>query len=189
MGQKVGAVVKAGLYYSTWYPRLWVGGIFRRYGQFDSKLAPHLRFVEKRCRKLARTLFHKMLTHGPKLEMRQLTLARIVEIGVELSVMAVTAARVQGEIERGDRANLEIVNYWLHRSQDRVDRLFYEIRHNNDAQARQVAKQLLEQSPLLPELPEVDYPPYNRERGSDLTSGRQGVRASQAGAATSIKAS
>ncbi len=189
LGQKVGAVAKAGLYYSTWYPRLWLGGIFRRYGNFDSTLAAHLRFVERRCRKLARTLFHKMLTHGPKLEMRQLTLARIVEIGVELSVMAVTAARVQGEIERGDRANLEIVNYWLHRSQDRVDRLFYEIRHNNDAKARQVAKRLLEQSELLPELPDVDYPPYNRERGSDLTSGRQTVRASRASSTAGIKAS
>ncbi len=178
LGKKLGAVAKAGLFYSTWYPRLWLGGVLRSHGRFDPRLAPHMRFVDRRCRKLARTLFHKMLTHGPKLEMRQLTLARIVEIGVELSVMAVTAARLQGEIERGDTSNVETARYWLFRSRARVDRLFHEIRHNQDAQARKLAGNLLDAADLLPELDPVEYPPRVQERGSDLTSGRQTERTS-----------
>jgi alkylation response protein AidB-like acyl-CoA dehydrogenase len=178
VGKKLRAVARAGLFYSTWYPRLWLGGIFCSFGQFDSRLASHMRFVDRRCRKLARTLFHKMLTHGPKLEMRQLTLARIVEIGVELSVMAVTAARLQGEIARGDDSNVEAAIYWLARSRSRVDRLFHEIRHNNDAKARKLADKLLNEAETLPELDPVVYPPRVQERGSDLTSGRQTERAS-----------
>jgi hypothetical protein len=66
-GTKVKALFGAAAFYGVWYPKLWVGfkGRFG-YGGFGP-LATHLRFAERRSRKLARTLFHAMIRFGPKL--------------------------------------------------------------------------------------------------------------------------
>ena len=90
---KVNALLKSALYYGTWYPGLWLSlrGRFG-FGEFG-RLATHMRFVERRSRKLGRTIFHCMVRFGPKLEKRQAVLGRIVEIGAELFAMAATCSR------------------------------------------------------------------------------------------------
>ena len=90
------------MFYSVWYPKLWLGGFFKSFSQFDEDLAAHMRWVESRTRKLARTLFHQMLRHGPKLEMKQLTLGRLVDIGAELAVMSLVASRAHTSRKSND---------------------------------------------------------------------------------------
>ena len=85
-GQKLKALVKCATFYPVWYAKLWVGGLFASFSQFDSKLRSHLRFVDGRTRKLARHLFHKMALNGPKMADRQLVLGRIIDAGAELAV-------------------------------------------------------------------------------------------------------
>src|ERR671923_1757487 len=90
MGRKINAVLRSGVYYAWWYPKLFLGwSRAPRYGEFG-RLAEHVRFVDRSTRRLARTLFHCMVRFGPKLEKRQLLLARLVEIGAEL--LAIIAA-------------------------------------------------------------------------------------------------
>ena len=90
MAKKIQALLRSGVYYAYWYPKLWLGwGRFPRYGEFGP-LATHIRFVNRSCRRLARTLFHCMVRFGPRLEKRQAVLGRLVEIGAEL--LAITAA-------------------------------------------------------------------------------------------------
>ncbi len=179
VGTKLATVVKAGAFYATWYPRLWLGGLFRSWSGFNPKIARELRWIDRKTRKLARTLFHQMLLQGPKLEMRQLTLARIVDIGVELAVMALVASRVQGELRDGNDSNLVVANYWLKSRRLQVDRLYRELSSNTDAEARDLARKILEEAEPMPEVAPRDLRPLPRERGRDLTSGRQQVRLSR----------
>ncbi|MEO8089374.1 MAG: acyl-CoA dehydrogenase family protein, partial [Gemmatimonadales bacterium] len=61
MAKKIQALLRSGAYYSFWYPKLWLGwGRFPRYREFGP-LATHIRFVNRSCRRLARTLFHCMV--------------------------------------------------------------------------------------------------------------------------------
>ncbi len=176
LGTKLATVAKAGAFYATWYPRLWLGGWFRSFAGFDPKLSRQLRWIDRQSRKLARKLFHQMLLQGPKLEMRQLTLNRFIDIGVELAVMALVTARLQTELKAGDRTSLDAATYWLVARRHEVERLFTELSHNADAQARTLAKALLEGAEKLADLAPRDLAPLPRERGRDLTSGRQAHR-------------
>ena len=178
-GEKFKTLLKCAAKYATWYPKLWLGGLFRWFGDFDGRLRGHLRWIDARTRKLARTLFHQMILQGPKLEMRQLILARVVDIGAELAVMALVASRVQTELKNGDTTNLTKGLYWLASRKTVVDRMFEDIGNNHDAAARKLATELMNQVEAIEELPKPDLQPRPREFGSDLTSGRQTVRLSQ----------
>jgi alkylation response protein AidB-like acyl-CoA dehydrogenase len=175
LGEKFKTLLKCGAFYSVWYPKLWVGGFFRSYSQFDEDLAVHMRWVEARTRKLARTLFHQMLRFGPKLEMKQLTLGRLVDIGAELAVMALVASRAQTSRKSGDTSKDAEALYWLDYAHNHVDDLFRAIGRNTDAAARKVAKAMMDAAELL-ETTEVILTPMPEERGRDLISGRQRER-------------
>ena len=151
---------------------LWIGGWFTSFSDFDDDLAEHMRWIESRSRKMARKLFHAMVLNGPKLEMKQLTLARVVDIGTELAVMALTAARAQTERNQGDTTSSLRALYWLESGQERVNALFRALGRNSDATARRLATEMMEAAEIL-EYPEVELTPLPDERGSDLTSGRQ----------------
>ena len=183
LGGKVGALLKCAGYYPLWYLKLLVGGLFRSFSGFDPKLASALRGVDRRTRKLARALFHRMVLMGPKLEMRQLTLARIVDIGVELGVMALVACRAQQEIRTGNRQNLDVALYWLEARALVVDRLFDELSQNVDAAARAVSKRLCAEAEPLPEVDGRHLSAIDRDRGRDLTSGRVQTRRADGAAA------
>jgi hypothetical protein len=105
IGGKLALLPKVGLFYALWYPKQWLPRLGVDRG-FDRELAPHVRYVERTCRKLARTLFHKMVRHGAGLQRRQMLLFRGVDIGAELYAMAVTCARAQMFVRTG-RAEAE----------------------------------------------------------------------------------
>ncbi|MFM9598173.1 acyl-CoA dehydrogenase, partial [Streptomyces scabiei] len=74
-------------FYAKWYPGLLLPGGGAP-SDFTPTFKPALAYVSKTCRRLARTLFHAMAKHGPKLERQQLTLGRIVDIGTDLFAIA-----------------------------------------------------------------------------------------------------
>jgi alkylation response protein AidB-like acyl-CoA dehydrogenase len=102
LGHKARAGARATGFYAHWLPGLTVGRgqLPGSYGEFG-QLARHLRWAERRSRKLARATFAGMARWQGKLERRQAYLARLVNIGAEL--FAVTAACVRAKAQRRER--------------------------------------------------------------------------------------
>ncbi len=144
LGAKANALLRSGLFYLTWYPRLWfpLRGWFG-FGGFGP-LAKHMRFVERNSRKLARTIFHCMIRFGPKLEKRQAVLGRIVEIGAELFAMAATCSRAAGRQGAKAPGEIELADVFCRQARRRVEEKFHAIWHNDDVATYAVARDVLD---------------------------------------------
>jgi hypothetical protein len=149
LGKKIQALLRSGAYYAYWYPKLFLGwGRVPRHGEFGP-LATHLRFVDRSCRRLARTLFHCMIRFGPKLEKRQAVLGRLVEIGAELLAITAACARAQqlrqgeGSAERGAGA-VELADVFSRHARRRVEERFAAVFDNDDVPTYRLAQGVLE---------------------------------------------
>jgi len=146
LGGKLALLPKVGLFYALWYPRQWIPSFGAARG-FVSDLAPHVRYVERTARKLARTLFHKMIRYGAGLQKKQMLLFRGVDIGAELYAMAVTCARAQMYVRTGkpdaDRA-VELADLFCRMSRRRILDLFRLMSDNDDAAIYRTARDVLD---------------------------------------------
>ena len=165
---------KCALIYPQWYLKNLVGSIFDRFFKFDDQIARQLNWAERNTRRLALTLFHQMLLRGPKLEMRQLILARLVDIGAELAVMSLVASRLQTEKDRKDpnfAHNMTVMAHFFKSRRVVVERLFSEVWDNADLEATASANAVMDRAEILPQRSESDLPPMERKFCSDFTKG------------------
>ena len=147
LGAKLARLPRVLLTYAVWYPSRWLGwGWWPRYSEFG-ELATHVRFVQRSSRKLARTLFHKMLRYGARLQRKQALLFRGVDIGAELFAMTAVVAKAQMLARRGDPAALQarkVADLFCRLSRRRVRNLFRDISSNEDARLYRIAREVLD---------------------------------------------
>ena len=146
LGQRLAGLVRAGLFYARWYPSRWLGWSFwPRYAEFG-RLAPHLRYVARGARRLARGIFHSMVRFGPKLEYRQAVLFRLVDVGAELFAMAAACCRAQWLLKRepdtGRRA-VELADLFCRQARGRINAKFRGLWRNEDGHTYRVAQDVL----------------------------------------------
>ncbi len=146
LGQRLAGLVRAGLFYARWYPSRWLGWSFwPRYAEFG-RLAPHLRYVARGARRLARGIFHSMVRFGPKLEYRQAVLFRLVDVGAELFAMAAACCRAQWlltrEPETGRRA-VELADLFCRQARGRINAKFRGLWRNEDGHTYRAAQDVL----------------------------------------------
>jgi hypothetical protein len=99
--KRLAALPRMAAHYAWWYPSRWLGWSgWPRFSEFGP-LARHVRFVDRTTRKLARSIFHQMLIHGPRLEKRQALLFRLVDVGADLFAMAATLSRADALARAG----------------------------------------------------------------------------------------
>ncbi len=145
---KTDAAIKAGRFYSTWLPQLAVGKGQnpRSYDEFGP-LAPHLRYVERSSRKLARSTFYGMGRWQAKLEQKQSFLGRIVDIGGELFAIAAAVSYAEtighDHPERQTEA-VELAELFCHQARRRADRLFHDLWANDDDENYAAAQRVLD---------------------------------------------
>ncbi len=125
MGERIAALGRVLAFYPFWYPARWFGrgmlpGGFGAFGP----LAHHMRFAERRTRKLARALFHAMLRFGPRLERRQALLFRGVDIGAELFAMAATCSRAMADARKGNTQAIALADVFCREARARIDATF-----------------------------------------------------------------
>src|SRR6266850_2308474 len=147
LGQRLAGLGRSALFYGWWYPSRWLGwGFWPKYTGFGP-LAPHLRYVERTARRLARGVFHAMMRFGPKLEYRQAVLFRLVDVGAELFAMASTCARAQwllnSDPAAGRRA-VDLADLFCRQARGRVDTKFRELSHNADSRTYRLAQEVLQ---------------------------------------------
>ncbi len=146
LGGKLAALPKIALFYAWWYPTRWLGwGRWPRFAGYG-RLAKHLRFVERRCRKLARASFHGMVVFGPRLEKRQGFLFRLVDIVNELFAMSASVSRAHAMASSGSdegRRAIELADGFCRGASRRVDEIFRSLWRNEDARRYGLAMDVL----------------------------------------------
>jgi len=140
-GQRVSAAMRAAPFYATWYPALWLP----RFGGFGAfgRLTKHMRFAERRARKLARVLFHAMVRYGPKLERKQAVLFRGVDIGAELFAITAACVRAHDEAKRGNAGAIALADVFCREARRRIDDLFRNFYGPNDGAIYKLSQQVL----------------------------------------------
>ena len=146
LSDKAKAGANAGVFYAKWLPKLVAGPgqLPGSYGEFKREvdLSPHLRYVERTARKLARSTFYAMSRWQGRMETKQSFLGRIVDIGAEL--FAMSAACVRAELLRGQGENgreaYQLADAFCRQSRLRIEELFGRLWSNTDAIDRKVVK-------------------------------------------------
>src|SRR5213596_1340878 len=144
--ERLRGLARSAGFYGWWYPSRWIGwSLWPRYAEFG-RLAKHVRFVERSCRRLARSVFHSMIRFGPKLELRQSVLFRLVDVAGELFAMAATCSRAHRMFERdraaGARA-VKLADLFCRQARRRVRSKFNGLRRNEDVPTYKFAQEIL----------------------------------------------
>ncbi|TWD14127.1 hypothetical protein FB570_11539 [Streptomyces sp. T12] len=149
LGDKARAGVNAGVFYAKWLPKLvpGPGRLPGAYGDFKHgiDLSPHLRYVERTSRRLARSTFYAMSRWQGRMETKQGFLGRIVDIGAELFAMSAACVRAELLRSRGDhgREAYQLADAFCRQARLRVEELFGRLWSNTDDLDRKVVKNVL----------------------------------------------
>ena len=145
MNGKFGGLAQTSLYYAFWYPSLYLpkgkGGV-----RVSSRLSPHLSFIERNSRKLARRLFQAMAIHQQGLEKRQQLLFRFVNIGTDLFAMAAACSRAAylAEHDPEDAGVEELADLFCREAALRIKREFRAQHENDDKMIYKLGRNFLE---------------------------------------------
>lgn len=135
LSAKLAALPGMAAFYAWWYPTRWLGWSFWPKYAGMGPLAPHLRFVERSSRRLARASFHGMLVYQAKLQNKQAFLFRLVDIANETFAMAAAVSRARTLVERNapeGRQAVRMADVFCRSARRRVVALFRELWSNDD---------------------------------------------------------
>jgi alkylation response protein AidB-like acyl-CoA dehydrogenase len=161
---KLKSLTAAAAWYPGWYLSQWMPLGKPLPVETPGALAAHLRFVQRAARRLARTLFHSMVTVGAKLEKRQALLGRYVDIGADLLAMSAAVSRAASHVRDGAAgdAAVELADHFCRTARRRVAASFRAAASNDDRSSRRVSRGVLEgrydwlEEGILPAAPEED---------------------------------
>ena len=141
--KRVAALIRAGAHYAAWYPGRWLGwGRWPRYREFGP-LARHMRYADRKSRKLARAIFHAMVRFGAGLERRQAVLGRLVDIGADLFVISAVCVRAMKQASSGEPTPVELADGACRLARRRIDDRFRKVFRNDDVAVYALARRAM----------------------------------------------
>ena len=147
LADKAKALPKIAAFYAWWYPTRFLGwGHWPRYAEFGA-LAKHIRFVDRRSRKLSRSSFHGMAIYQAGLQNKQAFLFRLVDIVNDLFAISAACVRAQALVNAGRpeaKEAVQLADVFSRGASRRVDAAFKALWSNDDTRKYGVAKRVLE---------------------------------------------
>lgn len=144
--QKAKAFCSLLAHYGFWYPKQKFAHLgLQRYPKLG-KLERHFQYIESRSHRMSAALFEAMVTYRDQLELKQLLLGRLMEIGTELFAMtaACSYALSCAKSETRDDSPIELADYFCWISRRRVEGLFTALKNNDDALTDEIAKRVID---------------------------------------------
>lgn len=140
--KSLGGILK---FYPGWYISQWMPRFGAAPADMHPRLRKHMNGVESTGRKLARTLFHQMAKFGPKLEKRQVLLARLADIGADLFAISASCVYAQKLINEGESADkvLVMVDDFAAQASMRIDDNFRGVSRNADQHGYELTQQII----------------------------------------------
>ena len=146
LGEKAKDAVGLGTHMASWFAGNVAGwSRWPRHTDFGP-LSGHIRFAERRARKLARTLAYAMSRYGGGLEKKQAVLGRMVDIGAELFAIGATCAyatKLAGQ-NGADSGPIKMADLFCKYARARIDTTFEEVFDNHDGETYKLAQEVLE---------------------------------------------
>ena len=143
--EKRQALFKMAKFYSTWYPKQKLTWLKQATLPDLGELTSHYRFIERQSRKMSAALFEAMLKYKQKLELKQMFLGRLVEIGTELFAMAATCSYAQHCHQKNpsNPSPLELADYFCWISRRRIKAQFAALCDNDDELTNKIAEKVV----------------------------------------------
>ncbi|HNC24259.1 MAG TPA: acyl-CoA dehydrogenase family protein [Opitutaceae bacterium] len=144
-GERLRSAWAAARFYALWYPAQWLPFNGGAPADMHPRLAAHFNWVAGRSRRLARTLFHQMVRFGPKLEKRQVLLARMADIGADLFALAASCVYAQKLLGEGETEAkvLTLVDDFAAQAATRIEQAFAGVGSNADQHGYDLAQQVI----------------------------------------------
>ncbi len=147
LSKKCKALLRMLGFYIRWYPMLWwktIQSFFSlSHGNF---LSCHLRFIERKTQKLARSLFHSMMLYQARLEKKQVRLGHLIEVAVELFAMtaSISYAHMLSKKNPADTSPRELADLFCRETRLSINDHFRALCCNSTKKANKIAKSILD---------------------------------------------
>ena len=140
------SLAAAAKFYPAWYIRLFfpkrrVSGV-----EIPAPLGKHIAYIDKETRRLARLIFYSIVKNRQKLQDRQLTLARFVDIGTRLFAMSTVISKAAAD-HAGDSAEsgfVELADLLCLLERQEIESSKRELRKNPDRAGYKIAMDVME---------------------------------------------
>lgn len=143
---KIKLGLKAFKFYSLWYPKQFLpSSQMPDSGDIPEKLQPHMKFIGRSARKLARNLFLAMGIYQQKLEGKQHLMSRLVNAGTDLFTMAAACSKAitMKKNNPNDDTPVELAHLFCIQAKGRINKQFKHLFNNNDQASYDLAQEIL----------------------------------------------
>ena len=141
--RKIRIAFLLGFSYLLWYLQLWIPDFGKGISNLRSPLKEHITYVRKTSKRLARSLFLKMILYRERLAKKENLLNRFVGIGVDLFAISCASSYADHLTKEGRENCLELARLFFYHAKRRIERNFKSIRKNEDGLSSSTAKKVL----------------------------------------------
>lgn len=146
--QKIKAFFSAAGFYAGWYPKHKLPPLTNRKFKEMGELEQHYQFIERASHKMTIALFGAMVKYQKKLELKQLLLGRLMDIGTDLFAMSACCSYAihMSQKMNNDRGPLELAHYFCTMASRRVKEKFDALKDNDDKQSNKLAEKVIQKN-------------------------------------------